>query len=75
MGIRVDLIDKEVYQVNPNFQKACLLGHASANAKEEEWTQKQIEDLKLSLLNERDKFVLSDKDSVPIFDTTDKEIE
>jgi hypothetical protein len=43
MGVRVDLVDKEQYQVNPNLQKASLLGVAS---KEEELTAKQLEDLK-----------------------------
>ena len=71
MGIRVDLVDKEVYQVNPNLQKTFL----SNSGKDEELTAKQIEDLRNSLLNERDKFILSDKDSVPTFDTTEKEIE
>jgi hypothetical protein len=74
MGIRVDLVDKEIYQVNPNFQKANLMGLAPG-AKEEEWTAKQLEELKQQLLSEKDKFVLSDKDTVPTFDQTEKEIE
>jgi hypothetical protein len=41
MGIRVDLVDKEVYQVNPNLQKSFLNG-----AKEDELSAKQIEDLR-----------------------------
>ena len=45
------------------------------SAKEDELTAKQLEELKQSLLSEKDKFVLSDKDSVPTFDTTDKEVE
>jgi uncharacterized protein YvpB len=72
MGVRVDLVDKEIYQVTPNLQKASLLG---PGIKDEELTGKQLEDLKSSLLNERDRFILSDKDSVPMFDNTNKEIE
>lgn len=59
MGLRIDLVDKELYQVNPNLMKAGLLG---LPAKDEELTAKQIEDLKQSLLNERDRFILSEKD-------------
>lgn len=38
MGVRVDLVDKEIYQVNPNYQKACLLGSLQSGGKDEEWT-------------------------------------
>jgi hypothetical protein len=74
MGVRVDLVDREVYQVNPNLQKACLLG-LSNTTKEEEISQKQLEELKQSLLGEKEKFILSEKDTVPIFDQSEKEIE
>ena len=59
MGMRVELVDTEVYQADPNQRR-------SANSKaSEEMTTKVLEDLKTQLLSQRDKFLLSEKDELP----------
>ena len=70
MGMRVDLVDKEKYQVNPALQKQMLLGSsASSQVKnEQEVTEKILEDLKRKVLSSRDKFILSNKDTLPDFE-------
>lgn len=67
MGVRVDLVDKEVYQINPNIQKA-----ANGKVGEED---KVLEDLKAKLLTGRDKFLLSEKDTVPTFNLRKKSVD
>ena len=68
MGMRIDLVDKEKYQVQARQQRAMLLGGAAAAVKtkgEDEVTEKMLEDLKEKLLSSRDKFILSSKDTLP----------
>jgi hypothetical protein len=74
MGVRVNLVDREIFQVNPSMQKAYLTG-TSASTTDDSVSLKQLEELKQSLLNEKDKFILSDKETLPTFDKTEKEIE
>ena len=62
MGVRVDLIDRDVYQINPN---AIELKNEAKLGSKDEMTSKVLEDLKAKLLTGRERFLLSDKDDVP----------
>ena len=70
MGMRIDLVDKEKYQVSTVLQKELLLGSSStAQVKNEtEVTEKMLDELKRKLLSSRDKFILSTKDTLPDFE-------
>ena len=66
MGIRIDLVDKEQYQLNPKpFQNIPQTNDQDASKQDEEQTDKLLEDLKQKLINVRDKFLLSDKQNLP----------
>ena len=67
MGVRVDLVDRDIYAVNPSYQKAALLASGQQNITNDEVNQKLVEELRQTLLTEKDKFLLSDRDSVPQF--------
>ena len=64
MGMRVDLVDKDKYQVNPHQQPKLLLGDSTATH-EEDITDEQLESLKRKLLSSRDKFLLSNQETLP----------
>ena len=75
MGMRVDLVDKEKYQVNSKQQRSMLLGTSSSSSamkgnikSEQEFTEKMLEDLRVKLLSSRDRFILSSKDTLPELD-------
>jgi hypothetical protein len=72
MGMRIDLVDKEKYQVNARQQKAMLLGSNSnptvKTKSEEEVTEKMLDELRAKLLSSRDKFILSNNDTLPEFE-------
>lgn len=59
MGVRIDLIDREVYAIKPQ--------HAFIPATSNEENLRLAEALKTKLFSERDKFLLSDQDTLPIF--------
>eukprot|EP00353_Schmidingerella_taraikaensis_P008340 CAMPEP_0185568344 /NCGR_PEP_ID=MMETSP0434-20130131/1327_1 /TAXON_ID=626734 ORGANISM="Favella taraikaensis, Strain Fe Narragansett Bay" /NCGR_SAMPLE_ID=MMETSP0434 /ASSEMBLY_ACC=CAM_ASM_000379 /LENGTH=76 /DNA_ID=CAMNT_0028182831 /DNA_START=517 /DNA_END=747 /DNA_ORIENTATION=- len=72
MGMRIDLVDKEKYQVQPRQQRAMLLGEkqgaagaVKTKAEEEAVTEKMLGDLRQKLLSSRDQFILSNKDTLP----------
>ena len=81
MGMRIDLVDKEKYQVNPRQQRALLIGPGAANnpavkskveLQDVVYTEKMLDDLRQKLLSSRDRFILSNKDTLPDFDPQKK---
>lgn len=62
MGMRIDLVDKDIYTANPVKGK---LMSGSDDRVNEETTNKMLEDLKQRLISVRDKFILSDKETLP----------
>lgn len=49
-----------------------MLGSEATNTKQEEMTDKMIEDIKMKLLSSRDKYILSNKDTLPDFEPVSK---
>ena len=74
MGMRIDLVDKEKYQVNPQQQRQMLLGEQAPVKNEEDVTEKMLEGLKAKLLSTRDRFILSSKDTLPELETHKKPV-
>ena len=58
MGMSLDLIDRGIYQVDPDLQMGKLQTAAEMQALKE-----KVEQLKLSLLDDRDQFLLSDSNT------------
>ena len=54
MGMRIDLTDKEKYQVKPKNPED-----------DEAMTEQMLQDLKQKLLAARDKYILSSQDTLP----------
>ena len=69
MGVRVDLVERRVYQFNPNEKE---LRNDAKIAFKEEITLKALDELKAKLLTARERFLLSDKDDVPSFNPKKK---
>ena len=75
MGIRVDLVDKEVYSLNPANSRLNNLASTKKQAAEgkygsktnegDEVTDKMLNELKERLVSVRDKFLLSEKEVLP----------
>lgn len=58
MGMGLDLIDRGIYQVDPELQPSKLQTAADVQALKE-----KIEELRISLLDDRDQFLLSDSNT------------
>jgi hypothetical protein len=55
MGMGLDLIDRGIYQVEPDLQASKLQTAADVQALKD-----KIDELRLSLLDDRDQFLISD---------------
>ena len=62
MGVRVDLVDRSVYFVDPNQNE---IKNDAKPANTEQMTEKVLNDLKRRLLNGIDRWLLSDIDELP----------
>ena len=58
MGMSLDLIDRGIYQVDPELQMSKIQTAAEVQALKE-----KIDELRLSLLDDRDQFLLSDSNT------------
>jgi hypothetical protein len=68
LGMRIDLVNKEIYSVNPQKRRCQALASDNGNNNNpaaQEMNEKQLQDLKNQLQTVRDKFILSDKQAVP----------
>lgn len=68
MGMRVDLVDKEKYQLHPTASLAAQVGIEAKAKADPQFTEKMLDELKAKLLSSRDRFVLSNKDTLPEFE-------
>lgn len=62
MGMRINLVDREIYAINPT--------NAHSQKPVAEGNIKLAEELRRTCLSERDRFLLSDKDTLPSFNTS-----
>ena len=62
MGVRVDLVDRSVYFVDPNQNE---IKNNAKPVSTEQMTEKVLSDLKRRLLNGIDRWLLSDIDDLP----------
>ena len=71
MGVRVDLVDRSVYFVDPNSNE---IKNDAKPANKEEVTEQVLKDLRHRLLNGIDRWLLSDIDVLPELTTTKKKV-
>ena len=62
MGVRVDLVDRSVYYVDPNQNE---IKNDAKPVNTEQMTEQVLKDLKHRLLNGIDRWLLSDIDELP----------
>ena len=63
MGMPLDLIDRDIYYLEPNSSAALSSLSGAIQPRDVAHLKTQLEALRLTLLDEKDKFVLSDRNT------------